>query len=175
LVSLASAVWYLSRRKSERSDPSSRLSSRYELPDNQILRNRFKRSIYEIGPKDEPQQFQSQSHRSTNSESPDNSNEGSDPNPPEYLSPFREYLSNVSNDQLIGQQSRVQSGIQEFCFMDGNESAELAHRISQNFSQDVESLCETSPRARESRLSHLSISGKNSWDTLVNVAPGTAL
>ena len=77
-------------------------------------------------------------------------------------------------DQPPDQPPRVPSGIQEFVFNDGSDAAELAHRISQTFS-NVESLGDSSPRARDSHLSHSSISGKNSWDTLVNVAPGTAL
>jgi hypothetical protein len=178
LIALATGFWYLSRPKDESSIPNSRLSSRYELPDNQILRNRFKRSIYEIGPKDEPQP-QPQSHSPANSGA-DGANAGGDPNPPEYFSPFREYMSTVgaSDGQLLDQPTdqppRVPSGIQEFVFNDGSDAAELAHRISQTFS-NVESLGDTSPRARDSHLSHSSISGKNSWDTLVNVAPGTAL
>jgi hypothetical protein len=170
LVALAAVIWYLSRRTDGGTSPNSRLSSRYELPDNQVLRSRFKRSVYEIGAEEPQSQSQGQSPAPSGSTE---ESAGCDPNPPEYL---REYLSNVSasHDQLIAQQPRVPPGIQEFCFSDGSESAELAHRISQTFSH-VESLCDTSPQARDSHISHSSISGKTSWDTLVNVAPGTAL
>jgi hypothetical protein len=166
LVAFASGVWYLSRRKDSGSLPNSRLSSRYELPDTQILRNRFKRSIYEMGPKDEPQP-PPPSASPTNIAPDDRAL--ADLNPPEYPTP-----NDQPQDQPPDPPPRVPASIQEFVFNDGSDAAALAHRISQTFS-NVESLGDTSPRARDSRLSHSSISGKTSWDTLVNVAPGTAL
>jgi hypothetical protein len=179
LTALATALWYFFRRKYGTSSQNSNISSRYELPDSQVTLNRFRRSIHEIGVKDEQQLSQSRSHCPAHSESTGHSNARCDPNPPDYFCPFGEYVSNnnlQSNDQPLSPNSSLPSGSQEFCFKDDNESStELADQISQTFVHDFDSVSEAPPQGQDNRRSHSSISGKNSWDTLVNVAPGTAL